>query len=1394
MSERPFDFKHALLVLTGMLKWDELVILREWLPSCGDPENLRALAAQLPTHVASLSNEVSLECSGIAMLLAEYAPPRVEDLEGLPPRLRMHWRRAQLCSGKSTEKLSEACLLEVVSGWELSEMPVPGPLLDIAAHADDARLRYWALQRIARATTNLRLSVSDAFSLCLHLASDEEAAIRSQALMHLHAGWLFGLGERAARQRKTAVEEALMERHPAVVASAVAAALNLGHREALWAIVRDASQALSTRVWIVERAGSLAIEADIDDVFSLCQEDALAFDAPVRSFLLNAHRRGVFLRSRHLKPLLSSFDRCPDWSSEEIVRVSYLARKQLVSEVAAIAPNDLRWGRRSSILSVAYGEEAGDCLAASLNACTDLAVARDLLRAAGACAAFRDVETLLLWLGRLPLEVLPVLRVKGRGAQQAIVEKALSRQIETPTTPSEVRQVALEVFWSLSEDRESALSAWVELLGPSESRLFHFLSFAGQPARALFRTTPAWLPESELEGAPLRWFAGLCETGDVALREQVVEQFRDRFRGYVGQALAGDFKIKREALPQIEQMLFRYGRNLVANGRCVRHWIEASPETGRDFVLAEALQWLRESPSEDVVVALLELIARHAPSGPVLREIEAYWRHGHKGVQRAAIAAILASGEGARGLELSLCRLGESESSRILTQAFAATMQLKASWAEAMVVPGLEHANMSVKKAAADALAAMGTEKSIAKLVFWIGRHGNRGFRTSLKSALHFCTGGHSHVALLAALEEESDLQTIEHLWDALDGLLTLDLVTRLSQLQSPHARAVVDACCEGTIQLQGASRGQLLARLHRIEKRRDKPEKEDVCFELRTKGFSGEAAQRFVEASKTAINPEMLQLVQKGFADWMLWALQRPPCPQTALLLLSAAQSENGEHYSELLDCVARLGKRTPQSAFVQFLERANHAPGLNTRQAQQAISLLKALPSDPLVGGIRWFDVLGKLGAFRSTAELQQALHACEGRKDSGAEMATLLKLALQIPNPSAGEASEVTSLRNEAEYYSETPLAVRESWLATLLKERPLEMALAPALPCVPSRRSVPSALKRRELLAALHGGDERARASAADAIVLWNEKEMVSELLRVYLENGLGVGDLRPLAASLEEWPQEEDQQVRANALMPYLDRLQIRSFLPIWILQWREGKRIEGFSGQCVQEEIYRIVRRELAEGKASTVALLQWQPTLAIRFLFATYSEAFPAEMAHLDGANKSDEKEEGPLGDPIAQLDVVGLSALIFDTGAALGLRVRALHALVAEGEQSKEVLAKAAVDRQAKLRSAGLRGYRQVASKEESCALALQVLQIESRKDIVIRLLQSLGHARYAPAMPELLQRLTHGEYSFRQAAHAALRGWGPSAAADVLHASKRARPDKRAAFVALWEELQE
>ncbi len=132
--------------------------------------------------------------------------------------------------------------------------------------------------------------------------------------------------------------------------------------------------------------------------------------------------------------------------------------------------------------------------------------------------------------------------------------------------------------------------------------------------------------------------------------------------------------------------------------------------------------------------------------------------------------------------------------------------------------------------------------------------------------------------------------------------------------------------------------------------------------------------------------------------------------------------------------------------------------------------------------------------------------------------------------------------------------------------------------------------------------------------------------------------------------------------------------------------------------------------------------------------------------------------------GDPITGQGPDELLALLVGKEVVKGLAVRAVHALVAHGERAVAPLAGLVVDPRPPVRSAALRALRQVASREQSLDAAAQALAMETRPDVVLQLMKSLGHGRHEPSLPALLERLEHREPRIREGAHEAIRAWGP------------------------------
>lgn len=1386
-----------LKVLRGHTDLIALTGLRRALESCDAPGHLRALAEALPALVRDLNPEVSRELAGIAMELAPYGPTFATDVMALEPALRRDWLRAYLCGGYDTRNISEKVLLQVCTGWNTTELASPDSLLASLVDAADARLRALALEYIPDAVADLRISSKEAFPLLKRLCADIEPALRHDALVLLSCPWLRHVTSAAERERRALIDAALHSPDLATVSSAIHSARHLGYAEEIRAALADHDCTLDRSRLLMTALGDEAVESDIDLVLEVLSREPLALAPTARDFLLAAHRRGTFVREQHLEELIGLFDADICWTGEEFWRITFIIRHELLERLALEDADQPAWRRRAQILAASYGVNAHTLLAKLLTECTSPRIATGLLHAAGASPEFDAENAVLCWLPKLPEEALAVLRCKGGQASHDALF-ALAMNLDTPR---DLRKQVIDVLWSLSGDRETLLSNLVARLGPLESGLL-------QSGRSHSRdTTIARLVrESDFRLDASHTFSLFCESGDQGFSGDAIGLFRELYEDCVAKALQGDFTVKRVLLPDLEQRLFRYGRLLAQGERCVRRWTEDAPETGRDFVISVVLDWLKETPSNTITVALLETLARHTPNGAVCRAIEGYWRHKHRGVQRAGIEAILAAGEGARGLELSICKLANDGDARILSQALEAVATLEARWAEHLAVACLERPEMSVKKAAANALTVVGGPSSAPAIVHWLSRHDNSGFRTALHRALETAAGKGAAALLVNALEDITDSRGIELLYQGISGRLALGAALALAKnAPTPPQLGLLNACLTGEVELVGSSAELLARRLHRADLR-EKTAPEDPTSEIRRDGFSYEAALRLTQALGKESDARIVATVRSSIAEWVAaLASSEVPVPSMVKLVLDAAREPRGElshteQVDTLLDCIALLGKSAPIASAITWIEGISQRPIFGQRHRQRAITLVRDTTnsSDSEIGGLRRYRLLGNLSATRTPEDLCAALEACRHRPDYAGESSSLLIEALQIPAERLNEAYETTALRSQALHWWQTDGPSRQLWLASVLDEGPLGIATAAPLREVPKARFVPYSREHRETLRGLLSSpEEQERQRAANLLVEWGESEAVETVLTTALEGKItpATHTLAPLAQAMEAWPTDDEQHQRALAFAPYLTPWQVRCFLPDWIAKWRSGSEgmIELFSVPRLQEALLPMARVAAEQGDLSLVTLLKPRASIAQQTLIDSLKDTAPHAIAHLLGAAPLDRALESPV-DPLDGANFEALVTLSADPSVATGLAVRAIHAIATHGDIAIPVLFPLATDRRTKIRSAALRALRTVASREQTLEASLEALRMETRRDIVLRLMSSLGHARFEPALPALLDRLTQSDYRVRQGAHAALRAWGAGAIPAIHHASRKARPDRRPAYLALVADLAE
>ena len=1376
----PHDALAALVALRGELRTNA--------------DAARALARRLPERVAALSPEVSLLFSEVAAELAPYGPRLPTDTARLVPRLRIAWARTALVCGAIDEvvALDDAGLLAVVAGFSLGALPMALPVFRRLGAARDARLRQTLLSSLAAAVEHLAVTPEVAFDGLLPLVDDVEPRLRIAALELVREPWLRRLSSKRARDRDLAVERALTSAESPVANAAVVTAGHLGLHDLLATVLDDdAPSALGAEV--MARLAPVADATDLDRVVALMNTDTLRYGGPARLFLLEAHRHGTFLRESHLEAVLTAFDAHRLWSGEELVRLTHIARTNLIRVMEPLDADDPRWRRRAAILAASPVVAASELLRQKLVQVTDDENLSAFVDAAGRAAFFADEEALLGVLPRVPAAAITALRYKGSLRSVG----PLDRLARDPFTPSSLRSLAMATCWAHAEDRPALLAGWVAALGPREGGLLSGRFVARRDAEGARLVCQRLKLGLDADLSPLDALRLLAESGDVTLLPEVSRLFREVFRHYVTLALAGDFTVKRVRMPELEQLVFRYGRQCITDGRVIRRWNDDAPETGRDLVLSLVCDWLREEPSEAIAVALLETAGRHAPTGAWLRALETFWRHPNASVQRAAVEAILGAGAGARGLELSLCRLAASSEPRVTVQALAAVRALRASWAEPIVVRALERPEMAVKKEAAEALAEIGTASSLAAIVHWLARHDNASFRAPLKKACGRVAGPSLVAVLVEALEADGrEPRERELLHDALSGHITLVAVARLAQSPRPARQEVVEACIDGRIAVVGATPDDVAAALHRAGLR-PAPKDADPTLALRTLGFSPERARAVVEARGPHLDARLLAAVRQSLPDWLRW-LKAEPTPSAIALVVDAIDRSHAELFDDVLDILQKDGAGVEPAHVAALCERVflTAAPHHRAR----ALAVFRAARPSPTVDGRRRYRMLQALGAVRTLTDLEACLAACRLGPDFAGESERLLAEAFDLPPKAADEHGELVRLRDGMRAYARLSDAAAGEWLLSTQAARPLDVAFPPS-PVAPLARQAFAPDSRASLEALVvtlrsAGADDRTRAAAR--ILAWEDARAAwGDVLESFLAGDV---ELEPsqrakVASCLGAWP-DPSRHGRALLLVPHLSTAQVRGFLPQWLAEWRSGSGEAELTLRALGNEPLLAWAYECAkDGDFRGARLLVRDASLALAAIVELGKAHAPKEIAHLLPPLPEDRasRPSGDPQDPVAGQDFEALVRLATDRHTERGLAVRAVHALGHHGEAAAAPLARLALDRRPEVRSAALRVLKTVSSREEALRVATEVLAMETRVDVVLSLMASLGHGRHGEALPLLVTHLTGPSVRLQGGARDALRAWGREAIPLLRRAARRARPDRRRRIEAVLRELE-
>jgi hypothetical protein len=1246
--------------------------------------------------------------------------------------------------------------------------------------------------------------------------------------------WLLDLSPGQRRQRELLLDSALSNSDVAVVNASITTVAELGLRALLVAHLVE-SRSPQTSCVILAALGPLAQAEDVDTAIGLAQQDPLCFGAPLRSFLSDAHRHGAFVKNEHIAAMLEQFDCHQAWQGEEFVRLTYIARDGLMEQLDALDVSDQRWIRRVNILACSSAVVAAQILQRLIALTDDTHIASAAIAAAGRSLDFCDEESLLRWLPKIPDSVVPVLRCKGGKASIA----ALRMVVRDPLTSGQQRAKALDGLCSIDLDRANLQHELAAAWGPYEAGLFRIplqrnIHFADVVA------AHAWKDAKDREIDLDTQLKIYCDSGDISFLAQVRDLFRQIYRGHVRSALQGNFAIKRQALPDLEQRIFQYGRHLVQSGRSVRPWISVHPETGRDLLLRFICEWLQENPSDAIKVALLESAARHEPDGHHLRILGAYWRRGNPSVRRAAVEVLVSAGEKSRGLELSLAKLAaETTEPRLQTQALAALRTLGASWAEPIVRAALtsRHSNnadnevqtistMAVKHEAADTLAVIGNAASIATLVYWLSAHDSNAFRQRLKIALRHCAGPVYALVLIHALHKNSiddnKPRTTRLLHDALSGHLSLGVAMRLARSTEPAHQALVAACLDNSVTLADASCHKFTEALHRAQVL-PAATVIDPARTLRLHGFHPDAARLFVADFQTDIGQtDKLTIVRQQLASWITW-LGAGPFAAALNIVLQAADKTHYEQTTTLLDLLERDITTLEPNIVANFIQRCVAGAPMSSA-VMRSIAIVRTLPHSALIGGLRRYQLLGQLGALRTIADVKHCLIGCKIGTDVASDSASLLHEALQVPRSRDGITAELEHLHDHISRWYRTA-DIEAPWLTEAIKQRPIGLPIIVRTEVKKHRdgwiRSHDSLVTLQLLL---DHDDPAERQTAADRLLKWPDAAQAHpRILDAYMSGRIDIELTQNhiVVAALRGWPYSSPQQSLARQLIvaKLLAEYQLAEVVPSWIVARMHGDRDSDNLLRAIDPwKLESIIVERARAGHFDAVELLHNGP---LRCELVALAQQHSVNLNHLlhetnTAPTEQPDNREDPE-DPLAEKTVSQLVEIANQKSAAKpsseangqtwsepanagergrgshGLSVRAIHALARHGETAREPLTALTVDRRPAVRSAALRALRLVATKEHMMEVTVRVLEVESRSDVIVSLLRSIGHGRHPPTLSALLDRITDNDNKIREAAHQSLQSWGSSALPAIHQQARRARPDRRHIFEALIAEMR-
>lgn len=699
-------------------------------------EVITDLESVIPHDVLRLPPESQLV---LAKLAADgFRVPTADPLMDQVPSVRLAWLRARLLAQPEALDAWEGRPLAWEAVADLDTARVIGSgLLVRMIHSPDAVVRERALAHLHAGLERGLLSRGQAHELAVVLIRDARTPIAIGAMRFLGAPWAVGL---PLPELATTHGDLDREREWLSLLAA---------RRDTRRIRRLLSEVGSERLvpGLLAALGEVGDAADIATIVRALLDDPHRCGSSGLTALVAMKRRGISADDAEVLALIDVYLRGPALDVAAVAEITSSRSDRAVKELDSFLRDGAPWSRVVALLEAFGTRSAIRRLEAIARTVAEREGWWHAIRALGRLGVGEVESEILRRLDAEPEACLFALRrIGGAPTVRALAERLGEARQSLPVWAADAATVLFE-------------------LDPSPT-LFDVLAKRGLLSTDILNVLPAQGAIAQSE--PMRAIA--AQAGHPLRRAAI------RAIGRTGGPLAADLlgtlvsdhddDVRSEALDALRVL----GRRLAELGAVRPPHLASADNPGDALVADVVVRHLRDRSLEDGVLARLLDALAGLDHPHLVTVVRPYLRHSSVDVRKRAISCLAVAGPAAAPWLLPSLTKTDIVLSRQVLLAVATT---RARGLATTIGDWLDHANMNLKKTAAEALVASGDATVVPKLLHWIANHDNPGFRELLVRALKAILGDWYRGVLVDGLVEATTSRARGLLVDALSGELS---------------------------------------------------------------------------------------------------------------------------------------------------------------------------------------------------------------------------------------------------------------------------------------------------------------------------------------------------------------------------------------------------------------------------------------------------------------------------------------------------------------------------------------------------------------------------------------------------------------------------------------------